>query len=268
MSVQTDVASREIEALRDTRSVAAARSKFYFGMAVAMAVVVLMGFGPSFYLNAYLAQSLGLPPLEALSPIIVVHGIAFTIWMIVLMVQTGLVARSQVRWHRRLGVAGAVLAASIVVLGIAVQVASVRRDLSAAAIQNLPPFLFSVFFGGFVIMTAFAGLASAAIYWRRRPDIHKRLILIATIALISAATARIARILGMAIPPLGAFSFLGLVLMDLFLVALLVHDWRTTKRVHPATLYGALTILAMQVLSNSPLNSSPPAQLLLRWIAA
>ena len=102
---------------------------FYFGMAAAMSVIVFLGFGPSFYLNGYLAAAFGQRPLRALPPIIVVHGLVLTAWMIVLMVQTGLVAKGQVRWHRRLGVAGAVLAALVFALGTAANLASAHGAL-------------------------------------------------------------------------------------------------------------------------------------------
>ena len=132
------------------------------------------------------------------------HGLVFTTWMILLMVQTGLVAGGQVRWHRQLGIAGAVLAAAVVVFGTAVQLASMQRDLGA--LESVP-FVRIVVFGGFTSVIAFAGLAGAAIGWRRRPEIHKRVILIATIALLGAATARIGRIIGIAVPALGPLPF-------------------------------------------------------------
>ena len=249
--------------LRDARPLARSRSAFSFGMAIAMSVTVFIGFGPSFYVNAYFAETLGLPPVQALSSIIIAHGLVFTTWMILLMVQTGLVAGGQVRWHRRLGIAGAV-AAAVIAFGTAVQVASMQRDLGA--LESVP-FLRIVVFGGFTSLIAFAGLAGAAIAWRRRPEIHKRLILIATIALLGAATARIGGIVGFALPALGPLPFFGLVLTDLFLVALLVHDWRTVRRPHTATLYGSLVILAMQALNNSPLPHNPGVLQFMRWLA-
>ena len=199
--------------VRDARPLARSRSAFYFGMAIAMSVTVFIGFGPSFYVNAYFAETLGLPPVQALSSIIIVHGLVFTTWMILLMVQTGLVAGGQVRWHRRLGIAGAVLAAAVIAFGTAAQVASMQRDLGA--LESVP-FLRIVVFGGLTSLIAFAGLAGAAIGWRRRPEIHKRLILIATIALLGAAAARIGGIVGVALPALGPLPFFGLVLTDLF----------------------------------------------------
>jgi hypothetical protein len=263
---QVDLTEAAIDTtLSDTRSVSRNRSTFYFGMAIAMSVTVFIGFGPSFYLNAYFAEAVGRPPLQALPAIVIVHGIVLTMWMIVLMIQTGLVVGGQVRWHRRLGIAGAVLAAAVVVVGIEAHIASVRRDLGAF---DSVPFLRFVAFGGFLSMIAFAGLASAAIGWRRRPEIHKRLILIATIVLLGAATARVSSIVQLALPALGPLPFFDIVLNDLFLVALLVHDWRTDKRLHGATLFGCLVVLGMQALNNSPLPHHPAVLQIVRWLAS
>ncbi len=240
---------------------------FYFGMAAAMSLAVFLGFGPSFYLNGFLAERLGLQPLQALPPLIIVHGLVFTSWMIVLMVQTGLVAQGRVSWHRRLGVAGAALAALVFALGTAANIASGHKALISGDFDRLPFIPFAVF-GGFVSLVVFALLAGSAIYLRRRLETHKRLMLLATIALLGAATGRIAVTLGTAVPAIGPLPFLGLVLNDVFLLALAVHDWRAAKRLHPATRYGGLAILLMQALGNSPLPNTPAVNQLLRWLVA
>ncbi len=265
MSTQTDVALGEIDSA-SKRALPASRDRgFYFGMAAAMSVAVFLGFGPSFYLNGYLAERLGLQPLQALSRVIVVHGLVFTTWMIVLMVQTGLVAKGRIRWHQRLGVAGAVLAALVFTLGMAANIASSHRAVISGDFDRLP-FIPFVVFGGFVSLIVFAVLVTLAIQWRRRPETHKRLMLLATIALLGAATGRIAAYLGTAVPAIAQLPFLGLLLTDVFLIALVVHDWRAARRLHPATLYGGLSVLLMQALSNSPLPSNPAVKQLMLWL--
>jgi uncharacterized membrane protein YozB (DUF420 family) len=267
MSTQADLTLGDIDKTsRDTRPTVRDRGAFYFGMAVAMSVIVFVGFGPTFYLNGYLAEAFGRPPLNALPPLIIVHGLVFTAWMILLMIQTGLVAQGQVRWHRRLGVAGAAVAALVVVLGTATNLASARRDLGTGAF-DANPFIQVGIFAGFGSLIVFAALTGSAIYWRRRAETHKRLILLATIALLPAATGRVAAIIGFAVPALGPLPFLGLLLTDLFIVALLMHDWRTVKRLHPATLYGGLAVLGMQALNSSPLPGHPALHQLLRWLS-
>jgi hypothetical protein len=267
MNTRTGVVQREHDgASPDVHPASGVRSKFYFGMAVAMSAAVFIGFGPSFYLNSVLAEPLGMRPVQNLSTVIVAHGLVFTAWMIMLVTQTGLAAYGRVRLHRTLGVAGAVLAALVAMFGTAAQMASIQRDVRSGAYDS-SPFLHSVAFTGLVTLIVFAGLAGAAIYLRRRPQAHKRLILLATISLLGAATGRIGRILQLAFPAVGPLPFFGLVLTDLFLIALMVHDWRTIARLHAATVCGCLAILTVQVLGNGPLPNSRSVIQLVQWLA-
>jgi hypothetical protein len=242
------------------------RSKFYFGMAVAMSAVVFVGFSPSFYLNGWFGAALGAPPRAELPSVIVVHGLVLSAWMVALTVQAGLVANGRTPWHRRLGVGGAVLAAAVFVLGVAANLASTRRELLSGAYDSAP-FVRRIVLAGFVTILAFGVLAGLAIWWRRRADIHRRLMLLATVALIGAGAARMGRIIEVALPSIGPMPWFSLVLTDLFIVALVAHDLRTAKRIHPATLYGGLAVLATQVVNFTPLAHSAAVQQLTRWLA-
>jgi phosphoglycerol transferase MdoB-like AlkP superfamily enzyme len=91
------------------------------------------------------------------------------------------------------------------------------------------------------MLVVFPVLFGAALWWRRRSDFHKRLVLIATLELVTAAVARWPGVL-----TLGPIAFFGIT--DLFLVALAVYDWRTRGRVHPATLWGGAFLVASQPL--------------------
>src|SRR6185369_9897622 len=121
------------------------------------------------------------------------------------------------------------------VFGTAAQLASIQREARSGAYDS-SPLLHSLAFTGLITLVVFAGLAGTAIYLRQRPETHKRLILLATISLLGAATTRIGRILGLVFPAIGPLPFFGLMLTDLFLIALIVHDWRTIARVHAAAL--------------------------------
>jgi hypothetical protein len=238
------------------------RSRFYFGMTIALAVTVFIGFGPSFYVKPLLASA----PARPLSTLLVVHGLVFTAWVILLVVQAGLVTRGFTRLHRQLGVAGAVLAALVVLLGTAAQLASVARDIRSGA-YDTSPFLQNVAFGGFASLLVFAALAGTAIGLRRRSEAHKRLILLAAIAIVGAATARIGGIMQVALTGLRPMPLFGVVMTDLFLVALVVHDWLTARRVHWATLSGCLAILSMQALGNSSVPYSQTVKHLVHWLS-
>lgn len=82
----------------------------FITLAAVAAVVVMLGFG---------LQFVGPPSPGArpLTPLIMVHAVAFAAWIVLFGVQTGLVATHRTRVHRRLGVAGAVLAVVMLILG-------------------------------------------------------------------------------------------------------------------------------------------------------
>jgi uncharacterized membrane protein YjjP (DUF1212 family) len=91
-------------------------------------------------------------------------------------------------------------------------------------------------------MVVFAVLIGAGLTLRSRPDTHKRLMSLATISLMSAPIARLPFGVLQAGPP----AFFGLT--DLFIVAMLIHDFATRGRIHPATIWGGLVIVASQPL--------------------
>ena len=83
---------------------------FYTGMALAIAITVFAGFARTYYLRPYF----GTP---ALSPLLNLHGLVFSSWLLLFFIQTVLVAAKRIRVHRRLGIVGAVIAALVVVVG-------------------------------------------------------------------------------------------------------------------------------------------------------
>lgn len=205
--------------------------RFYVGMAIAIAITVFAGFSRSYFLKAYY----GTP---ALSLLLHVHGLVFTTWVLFFLAQTTLVATGRTYLHRRMGVAGAVLAALVVVLGTATAILRVKGG--AAPIPGVSPLSFLAI--PLFDMVVFAILVGTALYFRRRLEAHKRLMTLAMISLLSAPIARLPFGVLKAGPP----AFFGLA--DLFIVALLVHDLATRRRVHPATIWGGLLIVASQPL--------------------
>jgi hypothetical protein len=143
------------------------------------------------------------------------HGLAFTAWIALLVAQTSLIAAGRTRLHRTLGITGAVLAVLMIVL--------------VAALPAIP----------FATLIVFPALIGAALYFRKR-DVHKRLMLLGTIEIVTAAVARLPGIAGNSVATFGV--------TDLFVVALVVHDLVTRGRVHRATFWGGLLLIASQAL--------------------
>jgi hypothetical protein len=215
--------------LEAPRAVAPDRA-FYTGMALAFAAIVAVGFSPTFYL-----RGADLPPL---STVLVVHGFAFTAWIVLFIAQTALVAANRRPLHRALGAFGAALALLLVVTGTAASIDSLRRG--AAPIPGLDPRTFFAIPAHDVV--AFAVLIVAAFALRKDLQMHKRLMVVATVSLLAAAIARfpIEAMLKVG-PPL----FYGL--QDLLIVAGMAYDKAFHGRVHRAYWWGLGFMVLSQV---------------------
>lgn len=214
--------------------------RFFTGMAIAMALLVFIGFAPSYYLYPVI----GIDPVRGpapLTPLVHVHAAVGTAWMLFLIMQTSLIMGRQHERHMRNGVIGLALAVSIVVIGVAVALYSAR-------VGRTPPGWTPT---GFLVIpvasvTLFGGFVGAALLWRRRPDYHKRLMLLGTIALLVPAGARLSRDVIPGIFPPGPVG--GMIVSDFFLAALVAYDLRSKGRLHPATLWGGGLMLLSQPL--------------------
>ena len=204
-----------------------------------MVLAVFVGFSRTYYLK----DLYGTPELPALFH---AHGLLFTTWMVFLVVQTGLVATRRTPVHRRLGVAGGVLALAMTVAAMAMTLDLARRS-AAAPTEIALAFTIVPFF----TVIVFPVLVGAALFYRRQPETHKRLMLIATLELVTAGVARI--------PGAGSMP-LFFVLTDAGLLAMLAYDLGSRQRLHPATLWGGLFLIATQVIRTTA-GGSP------EWIA-
>lgn len=223
MTVEAPSLPRPVGALYDRQ--------FYTGMAIVAAVVVFVGFAPTFFLRASY-QSTPLPTYLR------VHGFLFATWIALFIAQTSLVAARRTHVHRRLGWAMTALATVMVVVGTTAGIWSMRRQVDAGFAEQAQAFLTTPLFS----MVAFAAFVAAAITLRRDPQTHKRLMLLATISILDAAVARL------------PFEFLRtsnwnyLPTTDVFLLAAILYDVASRRTVHPAYIWGGLLLVVEQVL--------------------
>ena len=228
--------------------------KFYLGVALAMALTVLVGFGPSFYLRGVFHKPTP-SGMTTLSWVTVLHGALFTSWVLLFIVQTTLVARQNVRLHRKLGIVGALLAAAMIAAGSAIAIQMAQRGGAPPGVDALA--FMTVPLGDIFMFTLFVG---SALWMRRNKDAHKRLMVLAYIAIMAAPIARLPGVL-----PLGPFGFYGLTMI--FLVAAVIYDFISRRRVHPVYIWGGLALVlsvpGRLMLSGTPLWHSF-AQMLVR----
>ena len=198
--------------------------RFFSGMAVTCLVVVLIGFAPTYYLG---------PLFDArpLAPLVHVHAFLFTLWSLLVVVQTSLVAASRTDIHRRLGVFGGVLAALMLAVGTATAIVAAQHGVGP---RGRPPLEFlAVPLGSILVFAIFIG---AGLSQRRRSETHKRLMLLATISLLGAAFARMQFIAtGGPRVTVGGTALLVLVCFG--------YDRVAHGRIHPAFLWGGLFLV-------------------------
>jgi len=199
---------------------------FYTAMSVAILITVFTGFSRTFFLRPYFQT-------QPLQPLLIAHGIIFSAWLVLFLTQTTLVAARRTRTHMRLGIAGGLLASVMVVIGI---YTAIVRAKGPSPIPDVNPLSFLTIPLGDMLL--FGILIGVALYFRRRADTHKRLMLLGTIAILPAAVARLP--IGF-IQTGGPLVFFGL--SDLFILPLLVFDIITRGRPHRATLIGGALIV-------------------------
>jgi hypothetical protein len=217
-------------------------------MIAALWAAVLYGFARTYFLAGMVSA-----PLPNL--LIHIHGAAFTLWMVLLVVQSALISARKVAWHRTLGLAGMGLAVAMVVLGVLAATDSLRRG---SAPLGLDAKTFYVIPTSAIAM--FAVLVFLAYRARRKPAVHKRLILIATIDIAGAAFARWPIAILQAHPPL-----LNLVTLA-FLLAIVVYDVVSLRRVQKTTIWASLFVMVVQLV-RVPIGFTPAWHSFATWMA-
>ena len=151
-----------------------------------MLVLMVWGF-EQFYLHgrAYPGRPLT-PPIRN---IIITHGVAMTAWVLLLMTQPLLIVSGKYRVHMALGKIGAVLAVCVIFLGMRLALAAAGVNPPDLEIWGLVPrqFLAIQFFA----LVMFAGYVGVGIWNRKHPEIHRPMMLFATLTVLAAALDRI-----------------------------------------------------------------------------
>jgi hypothetical protein len=210
--------------------------RFYAVAGTAFAAIVFAGFARTYYLKGYFRN----PHLPLLLHI---HGAVMTLWYALFIVQVRLVGAHRVALHRKLGIAGVFLAGIVAALGATVSIGLAKRDLMANPKSNGAPFLLGLQL--FAIVLVFVTLISAAVYYRRRSDYHKRLMTLAMLSTLGPAITRL---------PLGLTQGHNIPATIVIAIALVlicvVVDSVKHRRLHPAFAWGgALVIGAIFVVA-------------------
>lgn len=211
--------------------------RFYSYVALAIAALVFAGFAPSYYLRAFFSA-------RHLTPLAHVHGVLMTGWIALFAAQALLVRNGRVALHRRLGATGAALAPTILLIGSFTVTAAIHRRFPGAGLKR-----FGRIFVGFdgLSLWLFGALVLAALLWRSRSEVHKRLMLCATVALLPPAVGRIAEHLQTG----GQAWHVAIAAMTTSGFALVCAGADTLRqgRVHPAMAWGTVSVWAANLLT-------------------
>ncbi|MEO6225756.1 MAG: hypothetical protein ABIO80_07905, partial [Sphingomicrobium sp.] len=178
-----------------------------------------------------------------------VHGAACVSWIGLVIVQSMLVRRRRTPLHRRLGQAAIPVALILWSAGIATQLWATKRDL-----PTLGPVAASSLLGTISGLSLYLLLVIAAIVWRRRPDWHKRLIVLATIQVLWPAFFRLRHLLPMVPKP---EISLALVLAYSPILVAALRDKLRYGRIHPVWLFVAPALVIEQSLEVALFGIAP-----------
>jgi uncharacterized membrane protein YozB (DUF420 family) len=213
--------------MKATSQKATDANKRYLHSIIAGLVLLLTfaGFAQSYYLKSLFGG-------DALSVVLHIHGLVMTLWILLFMLQVRLIATRKLALHRRVGMWGIGLGLLVMLVGIATAVDSARR---AQAAPGGLSFLATSLGGLFV----FVALIALGLVYRRQRDFHSRFMLLANLSILAPAIARI---------PLDVIERGGLTLIfivkDVCILAFVFYDVASTRRLHPATAWASLLIIA------------------------
>ena len=230
------------------------RGSFFFWVSILLLAFVVIGFSPTLYLR----------PVFDVQPIpgyLYVHGAVLTAWFVWLVVQTSMVRSRHIAIHRKLGIAGVVLAVAVCFagpmasIGVVSRVASLgvdfNSDMSVAAPQlgvegvTVIRFVSGVFWHNTASILVFAGFIAAAVLFRRDIETHKRLMVLASISIIGPALARISRI-----PVLGGEDGpFGTIVVLTICAALLARDLIVRRQPHFVSVIGIGVLMLLDLIA-------------------
>ena len=221
--------------------------RFYVGLSAVCLAIAVAGFMPTYWLQLAPGTFDG-------SPLVHLHAGLFSAWPLYFLMQTLFAARGQVGRHRAWGLLGVSLATAMVIVGVAVANAGLVARLEDGYGDDARAFhIVSI-----SMMVLFASFIATALVCVSRPEMHKRLMILATVTILPPAVARLFFAVSVGIgpglrpsggPPRTVDSVLMSALMaDLLILAAIVYDVRTRGRPHPVYVIGGAIVIAVQIL--------------------
>jgi hypothetical protein len=246
-----------------TRSRPRVERWFYINVGLVMILLNFVAFAPGIVDPSQ--RNVPLP----LTPLVAAHAMLSAAWLVLFLAQSTLAATRRVAVHRRVGIAGALLAFAFVAVGCLTVVEQARRgfdlsgDIGRLAPPGTPPdpaaTLSIVFF-----FLSFAVLVGAALAYRNRPAVHKRLMLLAMIGALTPTP--LVHLIGHWPALRARAGMVVLVSTLLVLSASAIHDRLSERRIHPVSLLVPVLLVTWQVVVNAVVIPSTPWQRFAAWL--
>lgn len=226
--------------------------RFFLAISILFPIVVLIGFGPTYYLKGLFNS----PPIPRF--VIHLHGFLMALWVLLFFAQTYFIRSTRIKTHQQLGLLSIALGVAIFFTGLVTAVAAAKYgSTSSPPGVNPMEFLVVPFFDMFV----FAALFGAAIYYRRNAPNHKRLMLVTVINFIPPAIARFPFGLTATYGPLWFFGVPDLI----SIIFVIVDTWRNRK-LNKVFLAATIFMIAMHWL-RLPFSTTDAWHNFANWIA-
>lgn len=195
---------------------------FYLWTAALIAVVTFVGFARTYYLRGFFHT-------RPLTLFLHIHGAVMTGWIVLFLVQSLLIAGHRVRLHRRLGVLGACLGALVVILGAEATLMAAAREVRGHT--DFVPVQLSILALELTQLLLFAWFVGTALLLRRRLDVHKRYMMMATLCMLPNPEVRLL--------PFLQSNLVYLLLWSAVVFVLVAVDGARSGRIHTSFVRGA-----------------------------
>lgn len=212
---------------------------FYLAMSLLIAAVIVYGFSQTANENLF-------HPAVPRPFLLSIHAVVFCTWVVFYIFQSALVRTHNVRLHRMTGWFGVALGVSMPVLGVCTAIAMFRFKIHQLHYAGVAPSIVISFFD----MTAFTIPFALAVYWRKKPEFHRRLMLLASCALSAAAFGRFPFE-----PYVDYWFYAG---VDLLLLLAVARDLVVDRRVHPVYIYALPASIICQIAVEYTFLTNPP----------
>jgi hypothetical protein len=219
------------------------RTRFYLIITILLLLLVLLGFGPRFFLRAFFDQPRHLQ-MDQLPFYLLFHGVLMTLWYVLLVVQSALVNTKNIKLHKRLGWGLGVSAILAVIFAIPVMMGFAPRmqalgflDINKTERLWLQRVMWT---NDLLALITFTGMVIIGFLNRNNKLLHRTMMLFASMAFTGPATGRMFEWMA---PTL--FMEGTVLVFVLFPLSVVIHDWVKEKKLPKYPAWGFLVLILM-----------------------